>query len=46
MQNATTELEYGNTEGNFDAVVINDDLDKCYDNIVEIMQKWFPEASF
>ena len=44
LQNAKGELEYGNTEGNFDAVITNDDLEACYNKIVDTIASWFPEA--
>ena len=42
LQNATKELEFGEGEGNFDVVIVNNDLQKCFEDIVDILSKWFP----
>jgi len=42
MKNALTEIEYGKGDGNFDAVVTNDDLDMCFEEIVQTIHGWFP----
>lgn len=42
LNNATSELDYGKGEGNFDASVTNDDLEKCFDEIVSILKGWYP----
>jgi len=42
MQNATKEMEFGSGEGNFDVVVVNDDLERCFSEIVSILAAWFP----
>ena len=43
MDNAVGEIEYGKEEGNFDAVIVNEDLDAAYREIVSTLQKWFPD---
>lgn len=42
MQNATKEMEFGQGEGNFDVILVNDNLDKCFGDIVSTLQGWFP----
>ena len=42
MKNAVTEMDFGKGEGNFDAVVTNDNLEECFDEIVKIIHGWFP----
>mmetsp|Transcript_33328 Transcript_33328/g.55962 ORF Transcript_33328/g.55962 Transcript_33328/m.55962 type:complete len:281 (+) Transcript_33328:78-920(+) len=43
LQNARDEIEYGDGEGNFDSVLVNDDLSKCFVSLVDTLQHWFPE---
>ena len=45
MRNALTEIDFGKGEGNFDAVVTNDDLDKCFEEIVRTIHGWFPSLA-
>ncbi|KAL7524834.1 hypothetical protein ACHAXR_000736, partial [Thalassiosira sp. AJA248-18] len=43
FQNAKSELEYGMQPGNFDAIVVNDDLDKAcaeFEKVVKEMYVW------
>jgi len=42
LQNATQEMEFGAGEGNFDVVIVNDNLDKCFDEIIATIKSWFP----
>lgn len=41
LANAAAEVAYGNTAGNFDAVVVNDDLDKAVEDFAEAVQRVF-----
>ena len=34
---ATAELEYGETEGNFDVIIVNDDLESAYAKLKEFI---------
>ena len=43
LSNARGELEYGLKPGNFDAVLVNNDLDKTLEKMVEKFRGWFPE---
>lgn len=45
MHNAIDELAYGNGEGNFDAIIVNDDLAAAYDQLLATIQAWYPELS-
>ena len=33
------------TEGNFDALIVNDDVDVCFGRLVETLKGWFPDLS-
>lgn len=42
LRNAKEQIEYGTREGNFDKVVVNHDLETCYNEIRSILEGWFP----
>jgi hypothetical protein len=42
MQNATKEMEFGQGEGNFDVILVNDNLEKCFGDVVKTLQGWYP----
>ena len=42
LGNAAKELEYGQTEGNFDVVLTNDDLEVAFAKLVDIFKGWYP----
>ena len=42
LGNAAKELEYGQTEGNFDRVFVNDDLPKTFGELEEQIIEWYP----
>lgn len=42
LGNAAKELEYGHGEGNFDLVLVNDDLEKSLQELVTNIKKWYP----
>ena len=42
LANAEAELNYGKQPGNFDLVLINDDLTKTFELLVKNIQKWYP----
>ena len=42
LKNAIGELDFGKGEGNFDASVTNDDLERCFNEIVTIINGWYP----
>lgn len=43
LENAVSELAYSQVEGNFDAIIVNDELDVAYQAVVSKLQEWFPE---
>ncbi|CAM9329003.1 unnamed protein product [Hapterophycus canaliculatus] len=43
LRNAREEVEFGNTEGNFDLVVENDDLDRTVGVLSSRLEEWFPK---
>jgi guanylate kinase len=42
LKNAAEELKYGQTEGNFDRVFVNDNLNKTFEMLAKAFQKWYP----
>ena len=45
LENAPAELEYGNTPGNFDATVVNNNLDEAYSEIINYLNKWYVDLA-
>ena len=43
LSNARGELDYGMQEGNFDAVLVNTDLDETLAKMVGKFKQWYPE---
>lgn len=43
MANAVGEMEYGQQEGNFDKIIINDNLESSFTELVATLQGWFPD---
>jgi guanylate kinase len=46
LKTAVEELAFGRTEGNFDALVVNDDLHKCLMQIETTLKNWFPDMPY
>jgi guanylate kinase len=46
LENARDEMAYGMEEGNFDAVVVNEDkkVEEAYAEIVALLNQWYPEV--
>ena len=42
LANAAKELEYGRKKGNFDKVLVNDDLAKTFELLVKAIKGWYP----
>ena len=40
--NAAKEVEYGRTPGNFDAIVVNDDLEDAFQRLLVLLGEWYP----
>ena len=43
LENAVAEIEYGNGPGNFDACLVNEDLNSTFAEFVSTLQKWYPD---
>jgi guanylate kinase len=43
LENAIKEIEYGKVAGNFEAVLVNDDVDVCFIKLEETLINWFPD---
>ena len=43
-ENAKAELKYGLQEGNFDKILVNDDLPRAFDALVRQLNEWFPNT--
>lgn len=42
MRTAREEMEFGSAKDNFDALVVNSDLETAYAEIFSLLQKWYP----
>ena len=43
LANAQGEFDYGLVEGNFDAVLTNNDLDKTKEEMIATFKEWYPD---
>jgi guanylate kinase len=43
LEQAVNEIAYSQVEGNFDWVIINDDLDETFASIIRKLEEWFPQ---
>ena len=43
LGNAAKEIEYGEEEGNFDKIFVNQDVEETVDEMVEVLSEWFPQ---
>lgn len=43
LGNAAKELDYGEREGNFDRVFVNKDVEETVDEMVKVLEEWFPQ---
>jgi guanylate kinase len=46
LDNARGEMEYGMVEGNFNAVVVNDNLDNSFNDILTLLSEYYPDFAF
>jgi guanylate kinase len=46
LENARSEIEYGLVDGNFDMVIVNDDLNKTLEDIIVVLRQWYPSMQF
>jgi guanylate kinase len=42
LQNAANEMQYGETPGNFDRIFINNNLQECFESMVQQFEEWYP----
>ena len=42
LRSAAEEMEYGEAEGNFDVIIVNDDLDDAYQQLREFIVPKIP----
>ena len=42
LKTASEEMEFGSAAGNFDALVVNSDLEVAYAEIFSLLHKWYP----
>ena len=43
LSNAATELDYGTRTGNFDRIVVNEEVDTTVEELVQIVLEWYPQ---
>lgn len=43
LGNAAKEIEYGEKDGNFDRLFVNNDVEQTVDEMVEVLTKWYPQ---
>jgi len=43
LDNAIAEMNYGQQQGNFDKIVVNDNLEHAFERLLHEFQQWFPE---
>lgn len=43
LGNAAKEIEYGEQDGAFDRIFVNNDVEKTVDEMVEVLREWFPQ---
>ena len=43
LNNAATELDYGTRTGNFDRIVVNEEVDTTVEELVQIVLEWYPQ---
>ena len=41
LKNAMDELQFGHEEGNFDAIVVNDELERAVEKITQLLRGWY-----
>lgn len=42
VKNAKAELEYAEGEGNFDRIIVNNELEETFTALEEQLQEWYP----
>jgi guanylate kinase len=42
LSNAVGEMTFGTAENNFDEVIVNDELEVAYEEVLRHLREWFP----
>mmetsp|Transcript_16556 Transcript_16556/g.24762 ORF Transcript_16556/g.24762 Transcript_16556/m.24762 type:complete len:343 (+) Transcript_16556:129-1157(+) len=45
LGNAQSELDYGRAEGNFDQVIVNDDIEHSFLQLRQVLEEWYPHLN-
>ena len=43
LENAVGEIAFGHAPGNFDKVIVNDDIEEAFFRLVHLLQGWYPD---
>lgn len=43
LGNAAQEIQYGEAPGNFDRILVNDDLDDATQTLIDVLGEWYPQ---
>jgi guanylate kinase len=46
LKTAEKEMEYGNADQNFDAIIVNNEIETCYNELISYLQYWYPNYDF
>ena len=46
LNNAKGEMQFGHEPGNFDAIIINEELEIAFQHLVEYLRGWYPNTDF
>jgi guanylate kinase len=46
LKNSVEEIAFGMEEGNFDAILVNADVDRAYSELVNYLIHWYPHIKF
>eukprot|EP00596_Hydrurales_sp_CCMP1899_P002495 CAMPEP_0119034916 /NCGR_PEP_ID=MMETSP1177-20130426/1928_1 /TAXON_ID=2985 /ORGANISM="Ochromonas sp, Strain CCMP1899" /LENGTH=282 /DNA_ID=CAMNT_0006992737 /DNA_START=153 /DNA_END=1001 /DNA_ORIENTATION=+ len=46
LKTAEDEMLYGQTDNNFDAVIVNNEIEACYNELISCLQYWYPTYDF
>lgn len=46
LKTAEIEMEYGNADKNFDAIIVNNEIETCYKELISYLQYWYPNYDF
>jgi len=46
LANAKAEMDFGTSPGNFDAIIVNDNLELAVDELMDKISSWYPDRDF